>query len=216
MIESPKRRQQRILSKTYHQTPHPVTGIPPASFIFRDGVKTAFPRKAVSDDDIKMSRVRDEQDKKKRQKAVNSSKYVKHDSFSRGDMVMVRDANRRSKFSSLFLPDPFVVVDLDDDAGHVILEDMNSTRLMVRHLDDVKPCYKGALAVDPIVEEANHASDSSNERLAVVPSHIPEMNGSDDVQDDSLDSQPPPLPEPRRSLCIHSSPKHYPEGEWSA
>ena len=58
---------------------------------------------------------------------------------------MVRDVNRRSKFSSLFLPDPFVVVDLDDDAGHVILEDMNSTRLMVRHLDDVKPCYKGAL-----------------------------------------------------------------------
>ena len=201
--------------KTYRQTPHPATGIPPASFIFRDGVKTAFPRKTVSDGDIKMSRAMDEQNKEERQKVVNNSKYVKHDSFSRGDMVMVRDANRRSKFSSLFLPDPFVVVDLDDDAGHVILEDMNSTRLVVRHLDDVKPCYKGELAVDPVVEVSNQASNSSNERLAVAPDRITE-NSRDDVEDDSLDSQSVPLPEPRRSSRNRSAPKHYPEGEWSA
>ena len=107
------------------------------------------------------------------------------------------------------------MVHLDDDAGHVILEDMNSTRLVVRHLDDVKPCYKGELAVDPVVEVSNQASNSSNERLAVAPDRITE-NSRDDVEDDLLDSQSVPLPEPRRSSRNRSAPKHYPEGEWSA
>ena len=147
---------------------------------------------------------------------MNDSKYVKHESVSRGDMVMVRDTNRRSKFSSLFLPDPFVVIDLDDDAGHVILEDMNSTKLVVRHLDDVKPCYKRELHVDPVVEMSDQASTSSNGQLAVTPSQVA-MDSRDEVDDDPVDvnSQSVPLPELRRSARNRSAPKHFPEGEWS-
>ena len=30
---------------TYRQTPHPQTHLPPASVLFRDGMKTSFPRR---------------------------------------------------------------------------------------------------------------------------------------------------------------------------
>ena len=39
--------------KTYRQTPHPATGIPPANILFRDGVTDKFLRKSSTTDDIK-------------------------------------------------------------------------------------------------------------------------------------------------------------------
>ena len=39
--------------KTYRQTPHPATGIPPANMLFRDGLKDKFPRKPSTDKDVK-------------------------------------------------------------------------------------------------------------------------------------------------------------------
>ncbi len=55
-----------------------------------------------------------------------------------GDVVLVRDCARKSKFDPKFLPDPFVVVRLDEVAKKVILEGLRVQKMVVRHLDDVK------------------------------------------------------------------------------
>ena len=44
---------------TYRQTPHIGTGIPPSNIVFRDGIKTEFPRKSATQSELKDSRMRD-------------------------------------------------------------------------------------------------------------------------------------------------------------
>ena len=55
--------------KTYRQTPHPATGIPPASMMFRDGLNHKFPRKGSTEQDVENAKELDTQknqnDKKK-------------------------------------------------------------------------------------------------------------------------------------------------------
>ena len=43
----------------YRQTPHPNTGIPPASMMFRDGVSGDFPVKKSSESDVERERERE-------------------------------------------------------------------------------------------------------------------------------------------------------------
>ena len=40
------------LLKNYRDTPHPATGLVPAAMLFRDGKRTVFPRKLVTDSDV--------------------------------------------------------------------------------------------------------------------------------------------------------------------
>ena len=49
------------LLNNYIETPHPAIGLPPAAMLFRDGKRTVFPRKLVTDSDVSLARERDEQ-----------------------------------------------------------------------------------------------------------------------------------------------------------
>lgn len=133
---------------SYRQNPHPSTGIPPASFLFRDGVRSHFPRKEVSQAEVEEARKLDEENKLSKQGKVNSSKYRKKSLISPGDVVIVRDCNRKSKFDPIFLSNPFVVISIDEVSKKVILEGLQSNKLLARHLDDVKE-FHGALDLMP-------------------------------------------------------------------
>ena len=124
--------------RTYRQTPHPATGVPPANYLFRDGVRTVFPRKPSSGVELSVARDSDLKQKQSSQEKINGSKYVKSDPVSEGDLVLARNYSKKSKFDPLFLPNPFLVVDRDDESKRLVLEDLESSRLVARHVDDVK------------------------------------------------------------------------------
>ncbi|MEM7375836.1 MAG: hypothetical protein AAF587_45020, partial [Bacteroidota bacterium] len=136
-----KNDEARILQetlKTYRQTPHPATGIPPANMIFRDGLKDKFPRKTLSEDDISKARALDKEKKDQHEGAINASKYRKESDILQGDLVLVRDSARRSKFDPIFLPSPYQVQEVNTEMKNVLIRDLYSPRTFLRHLDDVK------------------------------------------------------------------------------
>ena len=177
---------------TYHQTPHPSTGIPPANFIFRDGVKTS------SGSDLAQSRKQDLHSKKSTQDKVNRSKYARHEQISRGDLVLARNVVRRSKFEPIFLPDHFGVVDMDADAKRVVLEGLDDSKLVVRHFDDVKGCHRELEVDDAIPDE--------------FPKQFVDADESQNVETKVVCDTPTHL---RRSGRERSAPAKYPEGEWA-
>ena len=124
--------------KTYRQTPHPATGIPPANMLFRDALKHKFPRKPSSAKEISLARESDKGKKQTRQESTNSSKYRKESNIGPGDIILVRDWTRKSKFDPIFLPSPFTVLELNKEMKNVLIKEINSSRTLTRHLDDVK------------------------------------------------------------------------------
>lgn len=88
---------------------------------------------------------------------TNSSKYRIESHIQPGDLVFVRDWSRRSKFDPIFLPSPFIVQELNKEMKNVLLRDLNSTRTLLRHLDDIKECHH---FVDTPLQEAQNESVS--------------------------------------------------------
>ena len=123
---------------SYKQTPHVATGIPPASMLFRDGVRSEFPRKVCTEDDITSARKRDLEQKKRKQEEVNSSKYRKQTNLLVGETVLIRNAHQNSKFHPTFTPDLYEIVQVDDKAKKVMLRKWGSESVLIRHPDDIK------------------------------------------------------------------------------
>ena len=189
---------------TYRQTPHISTGIPPSNIGFRDGIKTEFPRKSATQSELKDSRMRDEAMKGSRQDNVNSSKYRKHTSVAPGDVVLTRNFGKTSKFDPLFRPEPYMVISCDEEASRVWLENLTDSKVVIRHLDDVKECHTeldvsglDQYGNDPVVDQEASGSDLLEEH---------EGTGSD----------PDEVIFPRRSTRAHRGPARYPEGEWTS
>ena len=132
--------------------------------MFRDGIRAHFPRKETSQAEIEEARKLDEENKLSNEGKVNSSKYRKKSNISVGDIVVVRDCSRKSKFDPIFLPDPFAVISIDEIAKKVILEGIQCNKLVARHLDDVKE-YHGTLddVVDPSISESQAGLLSGDE-----------------------------------------------------
>ena len=170
--ESEKEALQKVISSC-RQTPHVATGIPPGSRMFRDGMRSQFPRKGVTRDVIEAAKARDLQQKGVNEANVNSSKYRKRSCFSEGDKVLVRDANKKSKFDPKFLQDAFKVVKFDEVAKKLVLQREGYQDTIIRHPDDVK-LYCGG-------DDANYQEAEAN----AVPSKVDvEENRYDDEECD--------------------------------
>ena len=87
---------------SYRQTPHPATGILPANMMFRDGMKSQFPRRSSTQAEIMAAKERDLHQKARKQMDVNSSKYWKTSNFVVGDLVLVRNYTKKLKFNPEF------------------------------------------------------------------------------------------------------------------
>ena len=81
--------------------------------MYRDGIRTNFPRATVTEEDVKNAKSLDLEKKLCNQEKVNSSKYRKRGNFMVGDRVMVRNFKKTSKFDPLFEKDPYVITNID-------------------------------------------------------------------------------------------------------
>ena len=135
----PERTALQQLLDSYRDTPHPATRVSPAAMLFRDGQKGTFPRRSASPEEIVRARMFDLDEKGKRRDRVNSSKYRKATEFSVGDEVLVRNYKKSSKFQPIFIPEPYVVTQINDNGRYYLtLERVSDGQILKRHPDDVK------------------------------------------------------------------------------
>ena len=132
---------QQLLDN-YRDTPHPATGIPPSAMMFRDNQQTIFPRVQVTEEQVQSARKQDEAIKHEREEKINASKYRKSMDVSVGDIVMIRNFNKRSKFDPVFIPEAFKVLEVSKDKRLLIIVRDRDGKTFRRHPDDVKP-FKG-------------------------------------------------------------------------
>ena len=122
----------------YRDTPHPATGVPPAAMLFRDGTKSAFPRRSISAKRVEEALTRDKVTKQERQQKINASKYRIPSDFQIGDGVMLRNYKRASKFDPLFLPEVCAEVDRSDCGRFLTVKRESDGKIFKRHPDDIK------------------------------------------------------------------------------
>ena len=63
--------------QSYRQTLHPSTEIAPADMLFRNGIKTTFPRKKLTEEQVIEDKCKDIVNNSKNENALNSSNYFK-------------------------------------------------------------------------------------------------------------------------------------------
>ena len=146
--------EKEVLQKTlsnHRQTPHPATNLPPSAMIFRDGMRAEFPRRTASDEEVASARERDKIRKETNEEKVNNSKYRKYSEFQPGELVLLRNFEKTSKFHPVFKPHPHVVLDVDPVAKKLLLESTTTSRRSIRHPDDVK-LYHGKISPDSEAE----------------------------------------------------------------
>ena len=185
------------LLESYRDTPHPATGIPPNSMLFRDQPQTQFPRRIIPESEISKARARDDYKKKIRTNEINNSKYKQKSTFKVGEHVLVRN-NRKSKFEPYFSPDDYIVSEILHE-GSVIKIKREDGKTFLRHPDDLKsniktkPLSKQLLPdpVNPFIKwrnevmsgKRNQVYDSDHENIDFHPRY---------------EQPPPPPPRPGR------------------
>ena len=137
----PEKESLKSVIQSYRQTPHPATGLPPAAMIFRDGFRGDFPRQQISDSEIDAAKLRDSHLRQINEGKINSSKYRSQSGLEIGDMVYVRNFNRRRKFDPLFLEVPFVITDINKVGNKMQVQQVNDEVTYWRHPDDLKRYY---------------------------------------------------------------------------
>ena len=78
------------LLAAYRSTHYSATGIPPGSFLLRDGNRTDFPIHTVSEEEVKKARHREKLQKLSRSSVLNSSMIRRPDDIKPGDLVLVK------------------------------------------------------------------------------------------------------------------------------
>ena len=145
-------------------------------------MKHQFPRKSISAEAADAAKTKDLEQKNDKQAAVNSSKYRKPSLFAVGNSVWIRDADRRSKFQPKFLNERFTVLEVDQTAKKLLLQRDSDNGTLVRHPDDVKPCYSDGSIVnsqscvgnaEPLIQQESTTNESSMSTTRRRSSRIP-------------------------------------------
>ena len=126
------------LLQNYRDTPHPSTGIPPAAMLFRNSMSSVFPKKSVTEDEVKAAREYDRIQKSNKETDINSSKYKKASNLSVGDYVLVRNYKKTAKFQPIFTPEQYVVTSIADHGRKLEIERASDGQTLIRHPNDLK------------------------------------------------------------------------------
>ena len=125
---------------SYQKTPQPVTGVPPASMLFKDSMKSTFPKQTLNEINIQEAREKDRKLKDQHNNKRNSSKHRTHHKFHIGERVFARNFNRTQKHDSLFLPKVTEIIGINIVENKLIIR--QGDKILCQHPEDLKP-YSG-------------------------------------------------------------------------
>lgn len=140
-----KRNEKKTLQQlldNYRDTPHPATGISPASMLLRDGRRGTFPTVTTNDVEIQTARAGDRRAKQIRQDEINVSKFRQNTNIHIGDNVLIRNFNKSRKFDPIFSPESYEVTEIIPRKHSVIVTRKTDGKKLTRHLDDIKPFFE--------------------------------------------------------------------------
>ena len=125
-----------LLLNNYRDTPHPATGLTPASMLFRDDKCSIFPRKSVRTKDIIEAKEKDQKMKLQRTDEMNESKHEKQAEIDIGDRILIRNYLKQHEFDPLFLPQPHIVS--STNKNYITVQNEFEGGVLNRHKDDIK------------------------------------------------------------------------------
>ena len=125
-----------LLLNNYRDTPHPATGLTPASMLFRDDKCSIFPRKSVRTKDIIEAKEKDQKMKLQRTDEMNESKHKKQAEIDIGDRILIRNYLKQHEFDPLFLPQPHIVS--STNKNYITVQNEFEGGVLNRHKDDIK------------------------------------------------------------------------------
>ena len=158
-----------------------------------------FSPERIHDPIVEDARLRDDTIKQTRQHRINSSKYRKSSQFHEGDIVLIRNFNKSSKYDPYFQYDPLAVTQIDNNGRCLTLMLMSDGKMYKRHPDDVK-LYYGSFPPqrltnshrNDISEEARTISDLQNQLLTHV-HNDDEQDGDNHILMDTYNAPQPPI-----------------------
>ena len=159
-------------------------------------------RESASQYEVDLARARDQRLKKANEDKVNASKYRKESEFQPGELVLLRNFNKTSKFDPIFNPEPYTILDVDPVAKKLVLESSSTSRQMIRHPDDVKS-YHGSKLRNSIAEDPSHPvgfPHSNEEYEDDVETVAEDSNENATAAESTVESPPPRRSERQRAL----------------
>ena len=186
------------LLTAYRSTPHPATGIPPGSFLLRDGHRSDFPVYIVSEEQIEEARLKDKHQKTERSKLLNQSVKRQPDDIKPGDLVLAKKY-QRTKFEPLYDSVPLLVISVDNLG--VTLQRISDEKMFVRHKDDIKKWN----ALPQLIEESDD-DEVRTENPAEMDRHVSfaEENDNHDPPQTQARTRPPREAGPPKKFAEYS------------
>ena len=177
------------LVQNYRSTPHSATLQSPGSMLFRSGYQSEFPRKALSQKEFEQAKEFEMRQKMERTAVLNDSNRRVSSQITVGDMVRIRDRNRKRKMDPLFKKQLYQVI--EETAAGVLVRDAEG-KVKRRHKDDVKLVNGAGFAQ----EQAPQFWTTTvwKEQLGEVPEVERQGEHSDGNDEQTDDEQEPALP----------------------
>lgn len=124
--------------KNVRDTPQQATGLAPGAMMFRDGYRSTFPRVSASTEQIIEAQMRDTKQKEERESKINASKFRKETQISVGDIVILRNLDKKKKFDPHFTLEKYNVI--EKSKNNTVIKVMRESDGMIfsRHPDDIK------------------------------------------------------------------------------
>ena len=149
------------LLKNVRDTPQQATGLAPGAMMFRDGYRSTFPRASASTQQILDAQMRDTKQKKERESKINASKFRKETQISVGDIVILRNLDKRKKFDPHFTLEKYSVID---------------RKIFSRHPDDIKVLQE----LQRPIKEAEEKKMSEYEEIQLFAKQFEAIKNTDD------------------------------------
>ncbi|XP_065060623.1 uncharacterized protein K02A2.6-like [Rhopilema esculentum] len=144
---------------TYRATPHPATGVPPGDLLLRSGYRKDFPRRQLTEQQIREAQMQDRAQYMSREDQMNRSTHRKKSIYTPGDLVYIRNM-QRCKFDPIFGPELYKV--LCTEGSGLLLESLADNKSFRRHCDDVKPAVSQGKIEDHTIWIENQAHQTEN------------------------------------------------------
>ena len=145
---------------SYRSTPHSASQLSPGGVLFYNGYRKDFTRKQHTEAERRAAKEKDHQQRRERKQTTNQSPRRRPTDISQGDLVLVLNNTRSTKYQPIYHQTPYWVDEVSKRG--VVMRRTTDNKQIRRHKDDVK-LYYGT------VENDNHHQQDEHTTIWLFP-----------------------------------------------